>query len=436
MLKNYYKTLGISFNASSDQIKKAYRLNAVRYHPDKNLGDPIFADKFLEIKEAYDVLIDPKKRFEYNLNYINEFVYNENTDSNSKKYQEEVNEQNENFRYDPYKPFYSSYDREQEETPQFSPIKSAWGSVFPENAIFFKLPVRIGKLIYGFTDYFKKEKLNTKDLIRNVVKENLGMSIFFSLLITSILYYFTNNVALSALVFFVILIAFLLRMYQIDSGKVNTEYINYFIGINGFAYFKKFKNTEELSYKLEINFNDLTDLIVRIEDRSFNFKYVTTAYQYLWINKINGKIIYEYSATRDKNINTTISQLTEHEYWLNIEAEKYWTVYLLDNMEKKIQDSGYLEFHTYSWNSQTYYPLVRIGVGYIHFLDGDVKYKFDDINKLYFKGAEMFIEHKNYKQSFYFIRSGNKNSIDFSNLCNRQFFIKSIEILLGYKVSD
>lgn len=63
--KDYYKTLGVSKDADSAEIKKAYRKLARRYHPDSNRGDPDAEERFKEISEAYDVLTDPKSRKEY-----------------------------------------------------------------------------------------------------------------------------------------------------------------------------------------------------------------------------------------------------------------------------------------------------------------------------------------------------------------------------------
>lgn len=64
MGKDYYGVLGIKKGASEEDIKKAYRKQALRYHPDKNKS-PGAEDKFKEIAEAYDVLSDPKKKDVY-----------------------------------------------------------------------------------------------------------------------------------------------------------------------------------------------------------------------------------------------------------------------------------------------------------------------------------------------------------------------------------
>ena len=63
--RDYYEILGVSKNASDDEIKKAYRKLAVKYHPDKNPGDKEAEAKFKEINEAHDVLSDKQKRARY-----------------------------------------------------------------------------------------------------------------------------------------------------------------------------------------------------------------------------------------------------------------------------------------------------------------------------------------------------------------------------------
>lgn len=63
--KDYYKILGISQTASADEVKKAYRKLAIKYHPDKNPNDKTAEEKFKEISEANEVLKDETKRKEY-----------------------------------------------------------------------------------------------------------------------------------------------------------------------------------------------------------------------------------------------------------------------------------------------------------------------------------------------------------------------------------
>lgn len=61
MGKDYYSILGIEKGATDEDIKKAYRKQALKFHPDKNKS-PQAEEKFKEVAEAYEVLSDPKKR--------------------------------------------------------------------------------------------------------------------------------------------------------------------------------------------------------------------------------------------------------------------------------------------------------------------------------------------------------------------------------------
>jgi DnaJ-class molecular chaperone len=63
--RDYYEVLGIAKGANADEIKKAYRKLARKYHPDVNKSDPGASNKFKEVQEAYDSLSDPKKRQAY-----------------------------------------------------------------------------------------------------------------------------------------------------------------------------------------------------------------------------------------------------------------------------------------------------------------------------------------------------------------------------------
>lgn len=87
-MSDYYSVLGISKNATQEEIKKAYRNLAFKYHPDRNPDDKTAEEKFKKISEAYDVLGDEKKRAEYDqfgsasTNYNSENSYYQNNYQN------------------------------------------------------------------------------------------------------------------------------------------------------------------------------------------------------------------------------------------------------------------------------------------------------------------------------------------------------------------
>src|SRR5919197_2585819 len=63
--RDYYEVLGVERNATDEEVKRAYRKLAVKFHPDKNPDDPDAEEKFKELGEAYDVLMDSDKRAAY-----------------------------------------------------------------------------------------------------------------------------------------------------------------------------------------------------------------------------------------------------------------------------------------------------------------------------------------------------------------------------------
>ena len=63
--RDYYEVLGVSKNATAEEIKKAYRQKAIQFHPDKNPGDKASEEKFKEAAEAYEILSSPEKKQRY-----------------------------------------------------------------------------------------------------------------------------------------------------------------------------------------------------------------------------------------------------------------------------------------------------------------------------------------------------------------------------------
>ena len=155
---------------------------------------------------------------------------------------------------------------------------------------------------------------------------------------------------------------------------------------------------------------------------------------YVFLNTKDGNVAYVKEGTFDKK-----DEIKEQPFDLNFcrKVEQYWTIYLLDNMEQKLERDGHLLFNLYSHENNTYIPYIKLSVGQITFIkDGESEftYKFNDIKRMYSKGSDLYIEHNNFQRTFYFFKSGNADKIPMLNLCNRQFFYKAMELLLGYKI--
>lgn len=433
-MKDYYDILDIQFTSSYDEIKKAFRTKAIKYHPDKHFGDEYFSIKFIEIKEAYDILSNSKRKAEYDILYKEKYLKKEEPlQRESNKNKEAKNRERENedqFFYDPYKPFYSYQDRLQQLTLQFPPKFNHWGEILSENEDFFILPKKIGKIVSGYTDL-------TKDMQPYTIKQNavryLKFTLVGAIISAFIIFVFKVNEPIWLSVWLLIpLIIFVKIAAKLSKFKHTCN----FIGINGFAEYKCEGNRDNIVSSFEVNFNDITDLIKVAEIRKKNFQYVNTAFSFVWLK--NDKEVHEINDIHGSKENNPERFYTA--FWLNTFAEKYWTVYLLDRMENVLETKGHLEFNLYTYVNGNYVrtPYIQLGIGYIKFITskGDISYNFNDIKKVYTKGTSLFIEHINYEKKFYFFESGNKNGIPLMNLSNRQFFFRAMELLLGYKFGN
>lgn len=430
-MKNYYDTLELKFGASEAEIKKAFRKLAVKYHPDKNMGDEYFSQKFIEVKEAYDILINPSSRKEYDIAleaYLNKQSQQERREEQERQYTQKQaeKEKEEKFYYEPFKPFYSFRDREQQETPQFNPIFDLWGEKIDETLEFFKLPKNIGKIIGGFSDLTKGEQPLTQSQKTFRILKGLAVG----LLIGTLIYFIGNPNQVWTIIWFVAPTA--IALWAMNATN-KFEHTNYFIGVNGFAKFVCSDKRENITTAKEVNFRSITDVFVYQVEKKLNFNYQGTDYYYAFYNTDKNKLEFESEGTFDKK-----DKIKEHPTELNFcrKVEQYWTIYLLDKMENKLETQGYILFNLYT-GENTYTPYIKLGIGYITFIKEDkteFTYRFNEIKRMYSKGNDLFIEHSNFQKTFFFFKSGNADKIPMLNLCNRQFFYKAMEILLGYKI--
>ena len=99
-MKNHYQTLGLTNSATQEEIKKAYRKLAIKFHPDKNVGDTFFDEMFREIKNAYDILSNPSLKRDYDLKY-NAFLNRTGERTNATNQQRPSQKQQQTYRPKP-----------------------------------------------------------------------------------------------------------------------------------------------------------------------------------------------------------------------------------------------------------------------------------------------------------------------------------------------
>ncbi|MCC8410492.1 DnaJ domain-containing protein [Mucilaginibacter sp. UR6-1] len=93
-MKNFYSVLQLEPPSNPNEIRKAFKFLATKYHPDKHNNDSFFAEKFIEIKEAYDILNNPTKKEEYD-RLLYEFLNPVKQEEPAKQHKSKVKPQNE-----------------------------------------------------------------------------------------------------------------------------------------------------------------------------------------------------------------------------------------------------------------------------------------------------------------------------------------------------
>ncbi len=400
-MKNYYEILNININASKQDIKKAYRILAVKYHPDKNNGDKYLTQKFIEVQEAYETLINSEKRKEYDIEYVNNF---EASKENSKKtsFEENITD---------------------DFTPQYPPTFDLFGNKIFSDVLFFKLPKKIGILTGAYSDFYEGHK----PLTENEKKNNIIIGIVVAVIVYLLIFFIGNPSTTWSVIWFVVVV--FASWLVLDS--INTfSRKNLFVGTNGFAEFEMMESKDNIIKDIEINFKDVTDLYVKFTEVKKNFEYQHTKYEYVFYN--NGKEILSRKGDYKKNENKRL--YIELNFLEKIEQS--YTIFLLNSMEKQLAEKGYILFRIKRFGSPEDY--IKLGIGEITFIkDGKDKftYNYEDIKSVYTRGNDLYIEHSNFERKFYFIKSGNADKIPLLDICNRNFFFKAFEILLGYSMN-
>lgn len=409
-MKNYYAVLNINKDASVLEIKKAYRILAVKYHPDKNHGNKESISKFIEIKEAYDTLINPKSRITYDIEF---------SDLYSDLYRDEVilNNQVKNREEEQ-----SNFNKEEDTTPKYKPSFDISGKKISENIEFFKYPENIGIIIGAYSNLEKGWKpITLKQKFFNVLQ------VLFVLSILLILIYLIFQPELNKFYFWVVVFSLVALYFAFD---INTETLyNYFLGSKGFAKFESNNSKENITEEIEVNFKNITDLFILFTEVKKNFEYNKTTFKYIFF--CNGKKVHtkEYDFNKEEVPESNHLELSFYK-----RVDYLWSNYLLDTIEEKLQKDGYIKFNLYRYGRLNEY--IRIGINEITFIkdSANLTYKYNDIKSVYSKGNLLHIEHNNYIRKSFFKKSGNCDIIPLLDLCNRSFFYKCFEIFLGYKL--
>ena len=417
-MKDYYKILDIKPDASLEEIKKACRIMAVRFHPEKIFGNTEIADKLTEVKEAYQLFTDAQRKKQYDDLYKSSSFKAATRGLNNIETSKQGRGIAENY--------YLFGSRATQDTSDEFPQYDHWGNKLDAQADLFARPKRIGRLISGYTSLSIDDKPYTLKQLFVGYSAGLLCSLLIAWLIVYVFGISAVQIKLLTLGIVSALVLGIVYSYTIFRYECN------YMGVNGFAQFKCKGSREKISESWEVNFNDLSDLFKTLEvgGSYYTIGKSRLSYTFAWLN--DRTVINQSKGTFEGK---QYPDHSESKYWLHAWAEKYWTIYLLDRMEKELEQRGYLEFSTMTLENKQYVkvPFMHVGVDYMRFFkdEGETLYHNREIKRVHREGDRLVFEHQNNEKPFYFFDTGDSFGVDLSTISNALFLIKSLEILLG-----
>ena len=240
------------------------------------------------------------------------------------------------------------------------------------------------------------------------------------------------NPGTKALIGFSIIYGIILIIILLMYENLRTfQQLNYYICLNGFAYFMMEGTTDNIIEKFELNFKHVTHLFSSEVKQYKNYRYDCTKFTFSWYNNNSKEILYKLEDSHSKE-DGNLPKHTYPFYWMNILAEACWTKFLLDNMDKELQEKGFIEF--LASIDGTLMPFVQLAPGNITVINGHPKsYNKEDIKRMYMKKGSLYIEHINYSKGF-LSDSGQKDWIPINCLANKEYFLNALNLLIGIKI--
>lgn len=335
-----------------------------------------------------------------------------------------------------YHPTPTHYNRDLDATPQVNPVRTPWNEPTSE-LIFFGLPQRIGELISGYSTYYKgQQKFSFSQYIGYCLKKSLIGFIIVGIIMGILFITWTNNhvshPGRSALIGFGIIYGIILIIILIANENLKTfQQLNYYIGLNGFAYSIMEGTPDNIITKFELNFKHVTHLFSSEVKQYKNYRYDRTNFNFSWYNNNTKELLYKLADNHSRED----GDLPKHAmpfYWMNMLAEKCWTKFLLDNMDNELQKKGFIEFIA-NLDGELM-PFVRLEPGKITVINGYPKsYNKEDIKKMYMKKGNFYIEHVNYSKGI-LSDSGQKDFIPINALANKDYFFAALNLLIGKEI--